>query len=293
MPRPVDILVGVRDMANLMIQADLVIIGGGSTVWEACALGIPMIIKVLAQNQCSNANSLKKLGAAIVMDDSVDISGELAHALDSLQSPNVLKTLSLNASKITDGAGCQLVCNQLLSDSELVRGAVRKMTPRDLEMVLFWRNHESVKKHMFSRGEITLAEHIEWFSRVSQDPCQWILIYEENKVALGFIHFIGAPADRQGTVEWGFYLSPNAPKGVGRRMGKSALSYIFEVEKVASVRGIVASENIVSKKFHIKMGFRVLHPDDALFLKKTMKIDTVQYFLTSQQYTLSTGINEK
>ena len=146
LPISVDVTVGVRDMANLMIRADLVITGAGTTVWEACTLGVPMLIKVLAQNQRENATRLQDLGAAIVLSDSVDFKVDLVHAVKSLSSPQVLKKMGLNASEITHGSGCKLISDQLFSELEMFMGTVRKMTFQDLDMVLFWRNHDDIKK---------------------------------------------------------------------------------------------------------------------------------------------------
>src|SRR5690606_19758298 len=50
----------VADMAERMMLADLSIGAVGSTSWERCCLGLPAILMVLAENQKSAAEALKK-----------------------------------------------------------------------------------------------------------------------------------------------------------------------------------------------------------------------------------------
>ena len=102
-----------------------------------------------------------------------------------------------------------------------VQYRLRPMTQEDLERVLTWRNHEDVRRYMYTQHEISLAEHTRWFERASQDPSRHLLVFEYNATPLGFInlHQI-APG---GVAEWGFYAAPDAIKGTGRQLGRAAL----------------------------------------------------------------------
>ncbi|MEK9753126.1 MAG: UDP-2,4-diacetamido-2,4,6-trideoxy-beta-L-altropyranose hydrolase, partial [Rhodospirillaceae bacterium] len=51
----VRVLSDVEDMATLMADADLAIGAGGTTSWERCALGLPALIVVVADNQAAVA----------------------------------------------------------------------------------------------------------------------------------------------------------------------------------------------------------------------------------------------
>ncbi|MEH6873424.1 MAG: UDP-2,4-diacetamido-2,4,6-trideoxy-beta-L-altropyranose hydrolase [Candidatus Competibacter sp.] len=55
----------VANMAELMARADLAIGAGGSTVWERCALNLPSIIWVVAENQNKSIEYLAKSGLLI------------------------------------------------------------------------------------------------------------------------------------------------------------------------------------------------------------------------------------
>ena len=65
---------------------------------------------------------------------------------------------------------------------------VRPMTNEDLERVLAWRNHEEVRRYMYTQHEISLIEHSRWFGRASQDSSRHLLVFENDAVPLGFIN---------------------------------------------------------------------------------------------------------
>lgn len=56
-------------MAELMLAADLAIGAGGSATWERCAMGVPSIIMVLADNQSKAAIDLDCAGVLISLGD--------------------------------------------------------------------------------------------------------------------------------------------------------------------------------------------------------------------------------
>ena len=58
------VLVGASNMAELMAQADWAVGAAGGTSWERCALGLPTLLLVIADNQRSIAEQLQAAGAA-------------------------------------------------------------------------------------------------------------------------------------------------------------------------------------------------------------------------------------
>lgn len=130
---------------------------------------------------------------------------------------------------------------------------VRPMEPRDLEMVLGWRNDESVRRFMYTQHEITLEEHSQWFERARVAPDRHLLIFESEGVPLGFINFNvshDAPI-----ADWGFYIAPEAPRGTGSALGKTALNHGFDSINLHKVCGQALGFNTGSIRFHEKLGF--------------------------------------
>lgn len=64
-------------MAELIANSDLAIGAGGSAAWEYCALALPMLIVITAENQRQLAVDLHSYGAAVLVGDHADFSIEL------------------------------------------------------------------------------------------------------------------------------------------------------------------------------------------------------------------------
>lgn len=130
---------------------------------------------------------------------------------------------------------------------------VRRMRATDLQVVLDWRNDESVRRHMFRPETIRLEDHTRWFERASVDPDRYLLIFERDGVAAGFVNLYRTGAG--GIMEWGFYAAPQAPRGTGRALGRAALQFAFAQAEAHKVCGQVLAHNLRSIRFHQQQGF--------------------------------------
>lgn len=110
---PVEVAVDVRDMAERMSDCDLAIGGAGGTAWERCALGLPTIAVVLAENQRSGALALAAAGAALTIENLAELPQALPAQLERVMDPKLLAQLSRNAAAVTDGRGAERVCDAL------------------------------------------------------------------------------------------------------------------------------------------------------------------------------------
>lgn len=116
LPHTVKVLVGVDNMAQLMVNSDLAIGAAGSTSWERCCLGLPSLIVVLAENQQKIAQALGRSGAVISLGTpfSNAFPVELQRAVIEIGSGNDrLGRLSVCAADITDGQGVMNVIQNL------------------------------------------------------------------------------------------------------------------------------------------------------------------------------------
>lgn len=115
MPRPTQVLVGVKAMAQLMADSDLCIGAAGGTSWERCCLGLPTLLLVVADNQLPGAQALEKAGAALVVGNAQDVSQVFEKHMQS--DANVqLKSLALGAAEVSDGLGMQRIVVAMLSE---------------------------------------------------------------------------------------------------------------------------------------------------------------------------------
>lgn len=130
---------------------------------------------------------------------------------------------------------------------------IRAVEAGDLPVLLGWRNHPQVRAVMFSRHEITTAEHLAWFARASTDPARCLLLAEDASGPFGFAQFAGvAPG---GVADWGFYARPDAPKGSGTRLCTLALAHAFDRLALHKVCGQAITTNAASMAIHRKLGF--------------------------------------
>jgi UDP-4-amino-4,6-dideoxy-N-acetyl-beta-L-altrosamine N-acetyltransferase len=134
--------------------------------------------------------------------------------------------------------------------------SLKPLKETDLELILPWRNSETVRRNMYSHHEISMPEHRAWFSALAKDPSrQWYLFFDETDAANGVVYFTDINP-RQGTACWGFYAKPGAQAGTGLRMGFEALDIAFSTLKLHKLNGEVLSTNSASINMFQRLGFR-------------------------------------
>jgi UDP-2,4-diacetamido-2,4,6-trideoxy-beta-L-altropyranose hydrolase len=105
----------VDDIAGLMLKADVAIGAGGSSSWERCALGLPALLFVNANNQLLIAKNLEKAGAVVLIDKSTAYSKYFIDALLELDgNKDNYNCFSQSAANICDGLGVKRVVDKIL-----------------------------------------------------------------------------------------------------------------------------------------------------------------------------------
>lgn len=249
-----EVLVDVPDMAALLAGSDLAIGAMGTSALERCALGVPTLGIVLAENQQRGAEALSRAGAVSLLPAGEDIRTSLRHVLSQHPGREALLRMSAAAASVCDGLGVPRTVEDAFTGPAGGASAVRvrRMAERDLEDVLAWRNHPEVRMHMRTRHEIPLEEHRAWFARCETDGNRALLVIEDGAQPLGFVQFTRVAP---GEAEWGFYLRPGAPAGSGRKLGAAALDFAFGELELSAVHGKVFQENARSLAFHARLGF--------------------------------------
>ncbi len=105
----------LKSLAPLMSKADLAIGAGGSTTWERCCLGLPTIILICETNQKPIAESMKSLGAAIVLNPGLKLETEIKNSvMYFLNDDKQYLEMSKKAFSICDGKGINRVIDNLI-----------------------------------------------------------------------------------------------------------------------------------------------------------------------------------
>lgn len=132
--------------------------------------------------------------------------------------------------------------------------SLRQLDEKDLELIRAWRNHPDIRRVMYTQHEISSQEHVSWFKAASTNSSRHLLIFEIDAQPLGFVNIL--ELENSNVANWGFYTSPIAPKGTGRKIGKAAISYAFDTRKLRKLCGQVLASNERSIRLHTNLGFQ-------------------------------------
>ncbi|MCH2140152.1 MAG: UDP-2,4-diacetamido-2,4,6-trideoxy-beta-L-altropyranose hydrolase [Phycisphaerales bacterium] len=113
MSHVVDIRVAERDMAGLMSRTDVAISAAGSTVWELCCMGVPMILFAKEVNQFGVIQQAEMAGAAVRL---TDFGAEALHAVlgTMIGEGDLLNSMSRAGQRLVDGQGALRVSEVIL-----------------------------------------------------------------------------------------------------------------------------------------------------------------------------------
>lgn len=135
-------------------------------------------------------------------------------------------------------------------------GVLRNIDDAELELVLSWRNAPSVRANMYTRHEISLEEHKQWWQRVRKKEDQKYFMYEKSLKPLGVVSF--SMIDHvNGNCAWAFYASPDALRGTGSKMEFLALEYAFNDLGLHKIYCEVLDFNTPVINLHKKFGFQI------------------------------------
>jgi len=109
----------VQIMSELMLDCDIAVTAGGSTMYELCACGVPSICFSWADNQLPGVKAFSGRG---LMESAGDIRGNretcintiLTHLKEYITNTETRKVHSNNLRKITDGYGAKRLADEIL-----------------------------------------------------------------------------------------------------------------------------------------------------------------------------------
>ena len=128
------------------------------------------------------------------------------------------------------------------------------LSEADLNVVLAWRNHPSVRQFMYSSHVITADEHQAWFKRLSSAQDKVALLFSLDQNPRGVVQFTQMENETKRAM-WGFYLDPNAPPHHSLLLEFEAIEYAFAVLELYKLDCEVISSNRKVINLHRKSGF--------------------------------------
>ncbi len=248
----------MADMPTLMADCDLALIGGGVTMLEAAAAGLPALVATVADNQEAGAAAQADRGLVRLLGRARDLSPEsLARSLSAaLGAGAELRKLARAARAVVDGRGAARAAAALLALSEpKLDGQWARLRPAAPEDALeVWRiaNDPSVRAHSFRKEPIPLADHLTWFDERLKDADARFWVVETGFVVAGQVRY--ARAGDQAEVH---YSVRGAFRGKG--LGTLALAQSRKLAcrelGVKRLTGVVLSPNEPSERSFSSAGW--------------------------------------
>lgn len=236
-------------MPNLIAQADLCIGAAGTSAWERCALGLPSILVVLADNQVGVAEQLTLSGAALSagrIDEGFEI--RFQSALTNALQPGAKREMSKSAAEVTDGKGII----RLIDAMDALGLEVYPASISDAPDVWHWR-FEGCTASFYRHAKIpTFEQHLDWFSSALADENRMLLIISGPDGPIGHVRFDLQP-NNEATV--GICLAPHARgRSLSSPVLQAALAYARR-RGVLHVNAEVHQDNLSSLALFRRVDF--------------------------------------
>jgi RimJ/RimL family protein N-acetyltransferase len=175
-------------MAEPMAAADVAISAGGSTCWELCLLGLPMLLIDVAENQTKLVKELDRRGCAIRVGDRKVTPEKIADQLKRVVgSEELRRSLSKRSRELVDGNGAARVVSVVLGTKGI---QIRSVRADDIRLLWQWANDPEVRAASFSSAAISWETHVKWFAEKTGEGRSLLFIAEDEAgSAFGQIRF--------------------------------------------------------------------------------------------------------
>lgn len=261
MPQTVTIYREVKNMAELMTDADIAIGAPGGAAWERCCLGLPSLLITTAPNQDCNAAALDAIGAAQHLGGQMALTPEaIAAALKNLvRDLTKRQTMTRTGAALCDGLGARrlLLClapERTRDDRPIY---LRPATMTDAAIMMEWQSHPDTRRFARTVEIPEHDQHEQWMQDKLADPdCLFNVILHEDRPA-GVIRLDRKMGSAIPFYEVSILVAPEA-KGLGLASGALALGrrLVPEERLVADV----LPSNTASLALFKKVGFQDAEP---------------------------------
>jgi len=246
-------------MAELMSQADLAIGASGSSSWERCALGLPTISYVIAENQKAITVELAKNGVSMMVNSASD----LAEAVDNIKRS--LNSFSLASAGLVDAMGASRVIecllfkrfNILINDFNLTANDLSTLPREKIIEVLEARNHPDVRSKMLNKNIISLEEHLAFVENLLADNNSRQFMIRQDDDFVGVVNFKDIDWVNK-SATFGIYA--NLLRKVSMAGDKLMIAADFIIKKIGliSISLRVESGNFKAQNLYEKWGYEVV-----------------------------------
>lgn len=130
------------------------------------------------------------------------------------------------------------------------------LTLDEKKMVLQWRNHESIKRWMYDKNNISLDNHLKYIESLQNARDKQYFVVKRDVVYLGVVDFIHINKI-QSCAELGLYVNPfEKVTGIGKILIEVAIKYAFNTLKVKKLTLEVFSDNTRALALYERYNFK-------------------------------------
>jgi UDP-2,4-diacetamido-2,4,6-trideoxy-beta-L-altropyranose hydrolase len=265
----VNVLANVGDVAAVMARAHLAVGAAGTSALERCALGLPTLLILIAENQRSNAMALDACGAARYIGDWQDVTAEkIAAELTQLAGDlRALQSMAAVSGSVCDGRGVDRVHLVLSGAAPAAEGGevtLRLAGPEDEQLMHRWQSHPSTRLYARNRGVPTPSEHHEWLARMLANPEVLLMLIEQDGVPAGVLRL--DPPDDRGEHEVSILVAPDSAR---RGIAAAALGLADRLVPGWTLRAEVLPGNEASLRLFSRAGYERVGP--TTFLRRKLE----------------------
>lgn len=247
--------ISADELQNLLSQCDLAICAASGILIEACAVGIPIISGITADNQKDNLRGLSEKQVLFDIGNFLEIEDEdfVKQITQVCNQPDVLNQQMVKQRTLIDGRSPQRILN-IFKDLAASKLIFRFAQDEDCDLYYQWANDEVVRKNSFNQEAIQYENHVQWFkAKLKAVNCYFYMFFDrETNSPAGQVRI-----DKSGDeVIIGISIDEHfRGKSLGLEMlGKATLDYHHQNPE-ATIIAYIKTENIASYKLFKKAGF--------------------------------------
>jgi len=133
---------------------------------------------------------------------------------------------------------------------------LQKLKNSEKEMVLKWRNNETIRHWMFDTKIISQKTHFNFIKTLESDITNQYFLVEQKNINIGVIYFNKINLINKSTY-FGLYANPDTKViGIGSILEQICISYAFDILKLKNLKLEVFEKNLKAMALYKKFNFK-------------------------------------
>lgn len=254
----------IDNMATLLETVDICITAGGSTCWEICRMGVPMLIFSIAANQDDICRNMIAQGYALEF-----CTDNLS---DLLASRSLWKKLSEKQRALVPGDGAVSIL-ELLEEKGI---SIVPANLRDSDEILAMVNSPDLRAHASSIEPVPVEEHREWYRKKMTDGLPFLVAKGGWGTLMGYVRFKEEEA-RIFSVSIAL-KNKYRRQGIGSALLKEGIRRLKASVQPEIIKAFILRNNTPSQRLFSHLGFRLVdiyaaNPD---LLEYSLRVESIR-----------------